>query len=121
MMSTTSETVPVLRDFFRQAVRNDAAEIRALKPRVRAEQRANSEQAAALQATLARLRRAARSRHVAYSLWKGRCWAEIENNRPDGDPYLTYAVAMAWKAAASAAGETGPPPENLRGHIDRWL
>ena len=120
-MSTTPGTLSVLRDFFRQAVKADAAEIRALKPRVRAEQRARSKQAPGLQSTLAKLRRAARARHVAYSLWKGRCWPEIENNRPDGDPFLTYAVAMAWKTAAAAAGGTGPPPENLRVHIERWL
>jgi hypothetical protein len=120
-MSTTPETASRLRGIFRHAVAEDARAIRRLKPEVRAEQRAQSEEARGLQSRLARLRREARARHVAYSLWKGRCWAEIENNRPDGDPYLTFAVAKAWKDAAAAAGETSPAPERLLAHIARWL
>lgn len=120
-MSTTPETVSTLRDIFRHAVAEDARAIRDLKPHVRAEQRAQSEQAPGLQSRLARLRREARARHVAYSLWKGRCWAEVENNRPDGDPYLAFAVAKAWRDAAAAAGETGQPPDRLLAHIARWL
>jgi hypothetical protein len=120
-MSTTPGTVADVRAVFRQAVSADAAEIRELKPRVRSEQRAQSDQASAMQSRLARLRRAARARHVAYSLWRGRCWMEIENNHPDGDATLTYAVAEAWKNTAAAWGYTGPVPESLRLHIDRWL
>ncbi len=120
-MSTTPETISPLREIFRQAVAEDASAIRDLKPQVRSEQRAQSEHAPGLQSRLARLRRDARARHVAYSLWKGRCWAEVENNRPDGDPYLTFAVAKAWKVASAEAGETGPPPDRLLAHIARWL
>jgi len=120
-MSTTPETASRLRDIFRHAVGEDARAIRKLKPEVRAEQRAQSEEARGVQSRLARLRREARARHVAYSLWKGRCWGEVENNRPDGDPYLTFAVAKAWMDAAAAAGETGPPPERMLAHIARWL
>jgi hypothetical protein len=120
-MSTTPEIVSSLRDIFRHAVAEDARAIRDLKPQVRSEQRAESEQAPGLQSRLARLRREARARHVAYSLWKGRCWAEVENNRPDGDPFLAFAVAKAWKDAASAAGVTGQPPGRLLAHIARWL
>jgi hypothetical protein len=120
-MSTTPGTVADIRSAFRQAVSVDATDIKELKPRVRSEQRAQSDQASALQSRLARLRRAARARHVAYSLWRGRCWMEVENNRPDGDPALSYAVAEAWSNAAGAAGYTGPVPESLRVHIARWL
>jgi hypothetical protein len=120
-MSTTPGTVTDVRSAFRQAVTADAADIRELKPRVRSEQRAQSDKASAMQSRLARLRRAARARHVAYSLWRGRCWMEIENNRPDGDPTLSYAVAEAWSSAAVAAAYTGPVPESLRVHIEKWL
>ena len=120
-MSTTRETVGSLRDIFRHAVAEDARAIRVLKPQVRTELRAQSEQAPGLQSRLARLRREARARHVAYSLWKGRCWAEVENNRPDGDPFLAFAVAKAWKEAAAAAGEAGQPPDRLLTHIAKWL
>jgi hypothetical protein len=120
-MSTTPGTLSPLRAIFRRAVAADAIAIRELKPQVKAEQRAQSEQAPGLQSRLARLRREARARHVAYSLWKGRCWAEIENNRPDGDPYLTFGVAKAWKEAATAAGETAAPPDRLLAHIASWL
>ncbi len=74
-----------------------------------------------MQSKLARLRRAARARHVAYSLWRGRSWAEIENNHPDGDPTLSYQVAEAWAAVAGSVGDASTPPENLRLHIARWL
>jgi hypothetical protein len=120
-MSTTPETFSSLRDIFRHAVAEDARAIRDLKPQVRIEQRAQTEHAPGLQSRLARLRREARARHVAYSLWRGRCWAEVENNRPDGDPYLTFAVAKAWKDAAAAAGETEQPPDRLLVHIAKWL
>jgi len=120
-MSTTPGTVADVRSAFRQAVIADTAEIRELKPRVRSEQRARSDRASAMQSRLARLRRAARARHVAYSLWRGRCWVEIENNHPDGDPTLTYLVAEAWKYTAAASGYSGPLPDGLRVHIERWL
>jgi len=120
-MSTTPGTVADVRSAFRQAVMADSVAIKELKPRVRSEQRAQSDQASAMQSRLARLRRAARARHVAYSLWRGRCWMEVENNHPDGDPTLSCAVAEAWSSAAGTAGYTGPVPETLRAHIERWL
>jgi len=46
---------------------------------------------------------------------------EVENNHPDGDPTLSCAVAEAWSSAAGTAGYTGPVPETLRAHIERWL
>lgn len=120
-MSTTPGTVTDLRGFFRRCVAEDTADIRTLKARVRSEQGAQSDESRSLQSKLARLRRAARARHLTYSLWKGRTWAEIENNRPDGDPLFSHAIALAWKEAAVATGETGPPPENLKMRIARWL
>lgn len=120
-MSTTPEIVTDLRTYFRQSAAGDAVAIRTSKERVRSEQRALSPHAAGLQSRLARLRREARARHVTYSLWKGRCWAEIENNRPDGDPFLSQAIAKAWADAVSATGGTASPPEGLRLHIARWL
>src|SRR6266851_4668212 len=71
-MTTTPETAVEIRSLFRRAVKADAADIRELKPQVRSEQRAESDKARAMQSKLARLRRAARARHVAYSLWRGR-------------------------------------------------
>jgi len=120
-MSTTSGTVVDLRTYFRRSAAADAVEIRASKDRVRSAQRAQSPQASSLQSRLARLRREARARHVAYSLWKGRCWAEIENNRPDGDPLLSQALAKAWADAVSATGEVTAPPDGLRLHVAKWL
>src|SRR5260370_21597326 len=120
-MTTSAGTVVDLRTYFRRSAAADAVEIRASKDGVRSAQRAQSPQASSLQSRLARLRREARVRHVAYSLWKGRCWAEIENNRPDGDPLLSQALAKAWADAAAATGESGSPPEGLRIHIARWL
>lgn len=120
-MTTTPGTTADVRAVFRQAVSTDAVDIRELKAQVRTHQRAQSEQAPAMQRRLARLRRAARARHVAYSLWRGRCWAEIENNHPDGDPVLNYFVAEAWAEAAGAAGFSGAPPENLRVHIASFI
>ncbi len=120
-MSTTPGTVTDLRTFFRGSALADAEEIRALKGRVRAEQRDASPQAPALQSRLARLRRAARARHVAYSLWKGRTWAQIENNRPDGDPWLSPAVAKAWMEAVISTGTPATLPDSLRIHIAKWL
>ena len=120
-MSTTPGTISPVRSIFRAAIAADATAIRELKPKVKAEQRAQSETASQLQSRLARLRRDARARHLAYGLWKGRCWAEIENNRPDGDPYITFAIAKSWKEVAAAAGETGAPPESLKTHIGAWL
>ena len=120
-MSTTPGTVTDLRTYFRRSAAADTVEIRGLKERVRSEQRSQSPHAASLQSGLARLRRQARARHVAYSLCKGRCWAEIENNRPDGDPLLSQALAKAWADAAAAAGDSGAPPEGLRVHIAKWL
>lgn len=120
-MTTTPETATEIRSVFRQAVKTDAADIRELKSQVRSEQRAESDKAPAMQSKLARLRRAARARHVAYSLWRGRSWAEIENNRPDGDPTLYYQVAEAWATVAGPVGSASTPPESLRVHIARWL
>jgi len=119
-MSTTSETLVALRGVFRRAIATDAGEIRTLKAATRAEQRAGSPEAPKLQSRLARLRHAARARHLAYSLWKGRTWAQIENNHPDGDPNLTVGVAKAWLEAAEAAGAPALPP-SLGVHIARWL
>lgn len=120
-MTTTPGTVDTLRTAFRSMVKADAAEIRNLKTRVRSEQAAQSADAPALQSRLTHLRRAARSRHVAYGLWRGRRWVEIERNHPDGDPLLTAAVAQVWRSAAGATGELGNPPQSLRMHIEKWL
>jgi hypothetical protein len=120
-MTTTPGTIDALRTVFRTAVKSDATEIRALKLRVRVAQRAQSADAPALHSGLTALRRAARVRHVAYSLWKGRRWAEIEKNHPDGDPRLGALIANAWTKAAREAGEDGQPPQSLRQYIEKWL
>jgi len=120
-MTTTPGIAADVRTAFRQAIKADAADIRELKPQVRSRQRAQLGSAPAMQSRLARLRRAARARHIAYCLWRGRCWVEIENNRPEGDPLFSYFVAEAWKGAASSAGYTDALPESLGVHIARWL
>ena len=120
-MTTTPGTFTALRTVFRGAFAADAKEIRSLKARVRVEQRAASDEAPALQSHLAAIRKAARARHLAYSLQKGRRWAEIEKNRPEGDPQFSSLVAKAWTEAVAATGGAAEPSEQLRAHIQIWL
>lgn len=92
-----------------------------MKASVRVEQRAGDEGASSGQSRLAARRREARARHVLYSLCRGRCWAQIENNRPDGDPKLGYAMARLWNEALSSTKVEALPLENLRPWVERWL
>lgn len=120
-MTTTPGTFTALRTVFRGAVATDAKEIRSLRARVRIEQRAASDEAPALQSHLAAMRKAARARHLAYCLQKGRRWAEIENNRPQGDPQFSSLVAKAWTEAVASSGGVAEPSDQLREHIQKWL
>jgi hypothetical protein len=120
-MSTTQESVAALRGIFRQSIAEDAAEIRQLKAKTRAQQRAGSSDAPALQSRLARLRRSARARHLVYSMCRGRTWAQIERNHPDGDPIFAFFLAKVWTEVTAASGCSAAPPDTLKRHIDRYL
>ena len=116
-METSVGTVSELLITFRASVKRDAVAIRGLKAQIGDEQRSDGFRIPQLQSSLHNLRGEARARHVTYCLWKGRSWAEIEKNRPQGDPGLTYVLAEVWRKAIREAGSEDPPPSSLREHM----
>jgi hypothetical protein len=99
------------------AIKADAAWIRSEKPVVRALQRSTADDAPARQSALDKARFVARARLVVYGLLRGRTWAQIESNHPDGDPRLAYALARVWNEFQQSIEEPVMAPEQLLVHL----
>jgi hypothetical protein len=105
----------------KQLVKADAATVRSAKRAVRELQRAGASASPPAQAGLSALRRDARARLLVYGFVRGRTWAAMEPQHPEGDARLAPHLLRIWQGAVEAAarvtGTLPPLPEPLRAHL----
>ena len=99
----------------RALIRADAVEIRAASQALRAACRGGDAAASSMMAALHHQRQRARARHLLSGLLRGRSFAQMESNHPDGDPRIRWAL----RAALAESGFTVPElNEEARRHVE---
>jgi hypothetical protein len=111
-------------DLLKLDIKADTTWIRSEKPIVRHLQRTAALDARPRQSALDKRRVAARARLVLYGLARGRPWASVERNHPDGDPNLLLALMRVWNQARAAAeavtASPVEPPAALHQYLSPW-
>jgi hypothetical protein len=92
----------------RTQIRADAVQIRSSKQLLRQMQKENHPDSASAQSSLAFLRKQNRARQLISGFLRGRTWAKMEANHPEGDAAIGYYLRAAW-TKLSPQGELAVP------------
>lgn len=92
----------------REDIKIDSKDIPLMKKRLVAAQREGAEDARYDQANLSHVRRRVRANLLLYAFLRGKSWAHVEPQHPEGVTYMRYPLKIHWgKVVTYVKKETG--------------